>query len=152
MIRLMRTRFAIEPGVSVPRNPAAVPSLVGGDAVLRRIRAAFALRPVWGLFALVTFLSPDSWQTINTLLPAAAYSVRGGAFRHMWLRLGYDPRDDPNSRILQAIDVKLTRAVAVRCPHFSKPQGVKSVSAKAVVAAGTRGGGGEEEEEEEAPA
>ncbi|XP_051149413.1 uncharacterized protein LOC127264081 [Andrographis paniculata] len=46
-------------------------------------------------------------KTLKRLLFIAAYYFSNGPYRRVWIRKGYDPRKDPESRIYQRIDFRV---------------------------------------------
>lgn len=106
---LLDARFSLTAStdLAVPSRPLATPRLhVLRERCIQALRRAFAVRPVWLLPALTAFMTPLPRDTWKNYLPAAAYCVTSGAYRTSWIRLGYDPRVDPDSRIFQVIDLR----------------------------------------------
>ncbi|KAL1124661.1 hypothetical protein AAG570_001285 [Ranatra chinensis] len=73
---------------------------------LETVQKCFKERPIWSKLALMctTGFQQDH---LKYLLPAVAYYFVTGPFRIMWVRFGYDPRKDPNSRIYQTLDYRI---------------------------------------------
>ncbi|KAF2298248.1 hypothetical protein GH714_020859 [Hevea brasiliensis] len=71
----------------------------------------FEERPIWPKDALTDRLLDKNLkfthQTLRRLLLAVAYYFSGGPFLRFWIRKGYDPRKDPESRIYQRIDFRV---------------------------------------------
>lgn len=55
---------------------------------------------------LAQFLAPTESKHYRVLVPAVAYFVRFGPFAATWVRLGFDPRTTPESRLYQSVEVK----------------------------------------------
>ena len=75
-------------------------------AIVERLRRAFELRPMWTNVGLTQLLAPLEFKAFRFLVAAVAYYVRYGPFASNWVRLGYDPRLHPESRIYQAVEVR----------------------------------------------
>ncbi|CAH1391876.1 unnamed protein product [Nezara viridula] len=73
---------------------------------LEIIKKCFEERPIWSKLALMCVTSFQHDQ-LKYLLPVVAYYFVTGPFRVMWVRFGYDPRKDPNSRIYQTLDYRI---------------------------------------------
>ncbi|XP_058184245.1 uncharacterized protein LOC131301813 isoform X2 [Rhododendron vialii] len=71
----------------------------------------FDERPIWVKSSLAERLLDDGVQfgdhTLRRLLFRAAYYFSNGPFLRFWIRKGYDPRKDPESRIYQRIDFRV---------------------------------------------
>ncbi|XP_050237708.1 uncharacterized protein LOC126687258 [Mercurialis annua] len=71
----------------------------------------FEERPIWPKDALIERLLVKNLkfnhQTLRRLLLAVAYYFSGGPFLRFWIRKGYDPRKDPDSRIYQRMDFRV---------------------------------------------
>jgi hypothetical protein len=89
---------------STPYTGFKLPQSVPAAVLVERLRASFALRPVWSLPTIAAFLATES-KHVKPLLPAVAYYVRKGQFGLAWVRLGYDPRETPDSRLFMMLDV-----------------------------------------------
>ncbi|KAE9450499.1 hypothetical protein C3L33_17607, partial [Rhododendron williamsianum] len=67
----------------------------------------FDERPIWVKSSLAERLLDDGVQfgdhTLRRLLFRAAYYFSNGPFLRFWIRKGYDPRKDPESRIFMAL-------------------------------------------------
>ena len=64
---------------------------------------------------------------MRRMLTGVAYFVNSGAFRLCWVRLGYDPRREAGSRMLQAVDC---RAASVGGAPAAKRPDARTVVAK----------------------
>ncbi|KAL3242078.1 hypothetical protein MRX96_047816 [Rhipicephalus microplus] len=74
--------------------------------IKQRVQALFQQRPLWTRSALQVELNvlPVRFKLI---LPVVAYYVVNGPFRTAWVRLGFDPRKDPSTKIYQILDFRL---------------------------------------------
>ncbi|XP_049963038.1 general transcription factor 3C polypeptide 5 [Schistocerca serialis cubense] len=72
----------------------------------RKMQELFNERPVWSKNALI-YITKFTVDQMKYLLPAVAYYVVTGPWRVMWVRFGYDPRQDPGSRKYQTLDYRL---------------------------------------------
>ncbi|VDM18750.1 unnamed protein product [Hydatigera taeniaeformis] len=90
------------------------------------VEKLFRRRPIWGKAALVHSLN---WKrvrecAIKTILPAYAYYVPNGPWGRVWIRFGYDPAENPSSRIYQTVDyrVRSPRLQAKLCISGRRPR------------------------------
>lgn len=95
----------------VPRepNPAAWKQLEWRppDAgIKKRIEELFEQRPMWTRSALQVELSVLPMR-FKLILPVVAYYVLNGPFRTAWVRMGFDPRKDPSTKVYQVLDFRL---------------------------------------------
>ncbi|XP_058806576.1 general transcription factor 3C polypeptide 5 [Phymastichus coffea] len=73
---------------------------------VENMRKAFQERPIWSKNALM-FITKYSSEQLKILLPSVAYYFMTGPWRITWVRLGYDPRKDPEARKYQTLDYRL---------------------------------------------
>ncbi|MES1907510.1 MAG: hypothetical protein MHM6MM_000616 [Cercozoa sp. M6MM] len=124
---------------SVPTKPPepleALPEDDECSELEQKLKKLFQQRAVWSKNALLAHMSPEftavsdpkslKWplkiararaSAVLALLPRAAYRFQAGPWRQVWIRLGYDPRKQPESRETQLIDFRLQRrhGVALR--------------------------------------
>ena len=57
----------------------------------------------------VSLRCPDF--STSSLLALVAYNVTSGPFKTLWVKLGYDPRQDPSSKRYQCFDFRVPRDV-----------------------------------------
>ncbi|KAM7520307.1 hypothetical protein LguiB_019269 [Lonicera macranthoides] len=71
----------------------------------------FDERPIWVKYALIERLLDKGLQfggtMLRRLLFRTAYYFSNGPFLRFWIKKGYDPRKDPESRIYQRIDFRV---------------------------------------------
>lgn len=111
---LIHAYHQFEAGVTVPSQPRQIPPIPSGSGIpheemMSRLTNAFRIRPVWTLTGLGLYLGIET-SYFRFQMPAVAYFCRGGAYRMSWMRLGFDPRSDPNSRIFQPMEVRVPTA------------------------------------------
>ncbi|GJQ12032.1 hypothetical protein GpartN1_g3823.t1 [Galdieria partita] len=83
------------------------------NEVFELLRSAFELRPVWTRRAIHLHIGNVDPLHIKIGLPILAYSFDGpGPFRTCWIKYGYDPRIDPESRRLQVLECRLNGSLA----------------------------------------
>lgn len=64
-----------------------------------------------------------------SVLPLIAYNFMSGPFKRLWIKLGYDPRSDPCSKIYQSLDIRVPKNATVIESHtHSRVGGVDSSS------------------------
>ncbi|XP_037281499.1 general transcription factor IIIC subunit l(2)37Cd [Rhipicephalus microplus] len=74
--------------------------------IKQRVQALFQQRPLWTRSALQVELNVQPVR-FKLILPVVAYYVVNGPFRTAWVRLGFDPRKDPSTKIYQILDFRL---------------------------------------------
>lgn len=72
----------------------------------KKVQELFNERPVWSKNALL-YVTKYTFDQMKYLLPAVAYYFVTGPWRVMWVKFGYDPRQDPGSRRYQTLDYRL---------------------------------------------
>ncbi|GAB1862390.1 General transcription factor 3C polypeptide 5 [Camponotus japonicus] len=76
------------------------------NAHLEQVRQLFEDRPIWSKNAIM-YKTQFTSEQLKILLPAVAYHFTTGPWRIMWVKLGYDPREDINARKYQTLDYRL---------------------------------------------
>ncbi|XP_010421273.1 PREDICTED: general transcription factor 3C polypeptide 5 isoform X2 [Camelina sativa] len=75
------------------------------------VSALFEERPVWTRDSIVQrLLDKDlkcTHHMLNRFLLRSAYYFSGGPFLRFWIRRGYDPRKDPESRVYQRMEFRV---------------------------------------------
>jgi hypothetical protein len=130
---LKRAYYDFENDLPVPSEPLVVSQVLfkteySLDEILQKLKDAFILRPVWTLSALGIYLLMDM-RSFRMQLPAAAYFVRGGCFRNMWIRLGFDPRLDSSSRIFMMAECRIPNHIWKLIPEDIRSQSTDSMMA-----------------------
>ncbi|KAK3864002.1 hypothetical protein Pcinc_030264 [Petrolisthes cinctipes] len=82
-------------------------------ALYQGLKDAFHKRPIWSKNALRVWLNYNS-DKLKYLLPTISYYFHTGPWRNLWVRLGYDPRKDPNAWIYQTFDYRIRQAGGVK--------------------------------------
>ncbi|KAI0771512.1 RNA polymerase III transcription factor IIIC subunit-domain-containing protein [Trametes elegans] len=94
---------------AVPDKPSTAVEEQRGQAdknILKRLGELFQERPVWTRAAIFNQFSPmEVRDIINSkyLLPLVSYVFEDGPWRDTYVRLGYDPRKDPEARFYQRL-------------------------------------------------
>ncbi|XP_014472456.1 PREDICTED: general transcription factor 3C polypeptide 5 isoform X2 [Dinoponera quadriceps] len=99
---------------STPKVPTSAPRGIENamrvkflqNAHLEQVRQLFEERPIWSKNAIMHKTQFTSEQ-LKILLPSVAYYFMTGPWRIMWVKLGYDPRQDINARKYQTLDYRL---------------------------------------------
>ncbi|CAM6048383.1 unnamed protein product [Sphagnum compactum] len=86
----------------------------------------FDKQPIWARASLTDCLA-DQGLTLTTfqikrLLFRTAFYFGYGPFRTLWIKNGYDPRKDPESRMYQMMDFRIPRAVRENGHAPERPQ------------------------------
>jgi hypothetical protein len=100
----------------VPSQPSKTKIRKSETALLEKLKKAFEFRPIWlikGLRAYVKNNDTRSYKRyvhqsqascnllfpLSRILPLVAYYSHGGPWISCWVRLSYDPREHPESRV-----------------------------------------------------
>ncbi|KAL5783911.1 hypothetical protein ACOSQ2_006303 [Xanthoceras sorbifolium] len=79
----------------------------------------FDERPIWPKSSIIDRLLDEglkfNTQMLKRLLLGIAYYFSNGPFQKFWIRKGYDPRKDPESRIYQRIDFRVKPSLLDYC-------------------------------------
>ncbi|KAJ6865726.1 general transcription factor 3C polypeptide 5-like isoform X2 [Populus alba x Populus x berolinensis] len=79
----------------------------------------FEERPIWPKYSLIERLLDQNlkftYQTLKRLLLTVGYYFSGGPFQKFWIRKGYDPRKDPDSRIYQSVAFRVPPELKSYC-------------------------------------
>ncbi|KAF8683599.1 hypothetical protein HU200_044519 [Digitaria exilis] len=116
-----RWEMKVGPTLAIPFNVQVVPKKINWEDHVRKnsidwdwqmaVCKLFDERPVWPRQSLYEQLQDDgvhvSQNQFKRLLFRAGYYFSTGPFGKFWVRRGYDPRKDPDSRIYQRIDFRV---------------------------------------------
>lgn len=78
-----------------------------------RVEQLFKERPIWSRLAL-TYESKITRDQLKYILPTLAYYYSNGPWRITWVRFGYDPRKNFESRYYQTFDYRLRNIIGVK--------------------------------------
>ena len=73
--------------------------------MVKKIKAMFQKQPIW-LRVELLHKSQVLPKHVKMILPVVAYYFSNGPWRNQWVRLGYDPRKDPNAAQYQTLDYR----------------------------------------------
>lgn len=91
----------------MPTGPAHAFSATHGDQELYdRLTRLFESRPIWIAEAIKANVPAESHRRLKIVLPFVAYYFINGPWQRAWVRFGYDPRVDKESRIYQCLDFR----------------------------------------------
>ncbi|KAF7663374.1 hypothetical protein LDENG_00212170, partial [Lucifuga dentata] len=71
-----------------------------------RLKQMFESRPIWSRNAVKANIDIHP-EKLKLLLPVFAYYMVTGPWRSLWIRLGYDPRKNPESKQYQMLDFRI---------------------------------------------
>ncbi|XP_024119003.1 general transcription factor 3C polypeptide 5 [Oryzias melastigma] len=74
--------------------------------VEQQMKKMFESRPIWSKNAVRANINVHP-EKLKLLLPLFAYYMVTGPWRSLWVRLGYDPRKDPESKKYQILDFRM---------------------------------------------
>ena len=101
----------ITPQEPSPQVMVSLNEITTNDQLFKRLVKCFEERPVWSRNALVGRLSCER-ADIKFMLPKIAYYFVNGPFRCMWIRFGYDPRVQKDSKVYQTLDFRVKQVYA----------------------------------------
>ncbi|EOA23722.1 hypothetical protein CARUB_v10016933mg [Capsella rubella] len=83
------------------------------------VSALFEERPIWTRDSVVQRLLDKGLKCthhmLNRFLLRAAYYFSSGPFLRFWIKRGYDPRDDPESRVYQRMEFRVPPELRSYC-------------------------------------
>ncbi|CAN8268220.1 unnamed protein product [Cochlearia groenlandica] len=83
------------------------------------VSALFEERPIWTRDSVVQRLLDQGFKCthhmLNRFLLRAAYYFSNGPFRRFWIKRGYDPRNDPESRVYQRMEFRVPPELKSYC-------------------------------------
>eukprot|EP01132_Coremiostelium_polycephalum_P003733 gene3733-4652_t len=88
------------------------------------LKTLFEQRPMWLPIPLTDYVCKQGGYhfCIKQLLPSVAYHFTNGPWRNCWVRFGYDPRIQPESKVFQIVDLRLDSYSTKEPPkHISQP-------------------------------
>jgi len=106
--------YVVNVGEKVPQtpHPEAENILDRLDPIVKKrcdeLKELFRKRPIWSRKALQNVSQCTHYNLIN-ILPLCAYYCATGPWRTLWIRLGYDPSNDPDAFRYQIIDFRIRR-------------------------------------------
>ncbi|KAI0643723.1 RNA polymerase III transcription factor IIIC subunit-domain-containing protein [Trametes meyenii] len=121
----------------VPNNPSPAVEEQRSQAdkkILKRLEDLFEERPVWTRAAIFNQFTPmEVRDIINSkyLLPLVSYVFEDGPWRDTYVRLGYDPRQDPEARFYQRLYFRNINHPISRPSVVSRRQEQRNESAQA---------------------
>ncbi|KAH9853850.1 RNA polymerase III transcription factor IIIC subunit-domain-containing protein [Lenzites betulinus] len=121
----------------VPDKPNTTVEQQRGQAdkkILSRLQELFEERPVWTRAAIFNqFTQMEVRDIINSkyLLPLVSYVFEDGPWRDTYVRLGYDPRQDPDARFYQRLYFRNINHPISRPSVVSRRQETRNESAQA---------------------
>lgn len=133
-----RWEMEIEPSLAIDFNIKEIPKKVNWEKYIPQdsdqyewqmaVCKLFDERPIWIKDSLIERLQDKGLQfgghMLRRLLFRTAYYFSNGPFLRFWIRKGYDPRKDPESRIFQRTDFRVPPSLRSYCDNHIAP-GVK---------------------------
>ncbi|XP_042422753.1 general transcription factor 3C polypeptide 5-like [Zingiber officinale] len=121
----------IEPCLAIPFEIEKIPKLFNWEDHISKdtiewecqfaVSNLFKEKPIWPRWSLYERLRHDGHQVsanhLKRLLFRAGYYFSTGPFGRFWIRKGYDPRIDPESRIFQKVDFRVP--LQLRCSEIT---------------------------------
>ncbi|XP_050309800.1 general transcription factor 3C polypeptide 5 [Anthonomus grandis grandis] len=96
--------------VEVPQNSAPnVFDVIAAKSLqvpYERVKKLFDERPIWSKVAIIHKLG-ITLESAKHILPCLAYYCNQGPWRTAWIKFGYNPTTDFNSRIYQVLDCRI---------------------------------------------
>ncbi|XP_021774749.1 general transcription factor 3C polypeptide 5-like isoform X2 [Chenopodium quinoa] len=128
-----RWEMEIEPCLAIDFNIKEIPKRVNWEEYISRgsdqwkwqmvVSKLFDERPIWTRSSIHERLCKEGLKfgdhMLKRLLFRSAYYFGSGPFHRFWIRKGYDPRKDPESRIYQRIDFRVPPSLRGYCDAAS---------------------------------
>ncbi|XP_019104196.1 uncharacterized protein LOC104889069 isoform X2 [Beta vulgaris subsp. vulgaris] len=128
-----RWEMEIEPCLAIDFNIKEIPKRVNWEEYIAResdqwkwqfvVSNLFDEKPIWPRSSVHERLCKEGLKfgdhMLKRLLFRSAYYFGSGPFHRFWIRKGYDPRNDPESRIYQRIDFRVPPALRGYCDAAS---------------------------------
>lgn len=99
-----------------PKENVASTSNLINEADYKMIVSLFEKRPIWTLISLKAHIKelPKSQKRISTILASIAYFYQTGPWRNCFVKFGYDPRVNFESRYYQILDYRVRNAAVFK--------------------------------------
>ncbi|GFQ00991.1 general transcription factor 3c polypeptide 5 [Phtheirospermum japonicum] len=124
-----RWEMEIEPCLAIDFNIKEIPKKVNWENSIPKnsdrwrwqmaVCELFDERPIWVKHSLAEHLLARGINVVNNVLKRllfiAAYYFSNGPYLRFWIRKGYDPRKDPESRIYQRTDFRVPPSLRSYC-------------------------------------
>uniref|UniRef100_A0A6B2L250 Transcription factor IIIC subunit 5 HTH domain-containing protein n=1 Tax=Arcella intermedia TaxID=1963864 RepID=A0A6B2L250_9EUKA len=92
---------------NVPTEQPNVSQAQVEKALLDILGKLFEERPAWSRVALEMNIPTKYVKKLKATLPKVAYHFTDGPWRNCWVKYGYDPRKNAESRVFQVIDFRV---------------------------------------------
>ncbi|KAL1512478.1 hypothetical protein ABEB36_002063 [Hypothenemus hampei] len=103
-------RLPLHKNINIPKEPPqrALENVKSKflQQQLKNVRPLFDERPIWTKAAILHKANVNQ-DSAKQILPCIAYYCYSGPWRTCWIRLGYNPVNDYNSRIYQILDFRI---------------------------------------------
>ena len=97
------------------------------DALYQAIKSAFDTRPIWTMNNICHKLGIPNNDDLRYRIPIIAYTFKKGPWRMCYVRYGYDPRLNKESRYYQYLDIRMPQELGAVVPK--KCMGLSDVNA-----------------------
>ncbi|XP_018025796.1 uncharacterized protein LOC108681288 [Hyalella azteca] len=81
--------------------------------VFEKLKQLFEERPIWSRAGVRCALGYSS-DNIKYLLPCVGYYFMAGPWRNLWVKFGYDPRQNPQSFLFQTFNYRLKQTGLIK--------------------------------------
>lgn len=97
-----------DPIPRMPRDTLKRRNVTQFHILYNRVHELFERFPIW--FRRDIEKHPELCvYLLGEVLPLLAYTFSNGPWRGLWCRHGYDPREHPEARFMQVLDLRMTR-------------------------------------------
>lgn len=81
------------------------------EGLYENVKKLFDDQPIWTLSSIRGYLRVPPKRFMGNILAVLAFQYTTGPWRNSFVRFGYDPRKDPESRYYQTLDLRRRRVV-----------------------------------------
>ncbi|KAJ4715492.1 general transcription factor 3C polypeptide 5-like [Melia azedarach] len=128
-VAIKTSEMDIESGLAIDFNIKEIPEKVNWEEFVSQdseqwkwqmaVSKLFDERPIWPKSSIMDRMLDDGLKfnsiMLKRLLLGIAYYFSNGPFLRFWIKKGYDPRKDPESRIYQRIDFRVKPQLRSYC-------------------------------------
>lgn len=124
-------RTVMKENTEIPTEPAPLVFDIIKSKMLQKgyeaVKKLYEERPIWTKSGVLHKANLSS-ETAKYVLPAVAYYALSGPWRTCWIKLGYNPMTDYNSRIYQVLDFRIKHSEGMQMKIKAKATTTRKIS------------------------